>query len=616
MLDLPRYLLTATLAVLPLLVLTGTRFGFELPKMHLAVLTSAALLAMAVPRLKATWTSAPRVAQVTMGAAGLFAAVIVLATVLSDAPGLSMYGPQARFLGSFAAVATVVLVLVVPAVVSTWRDLDVLLRVLAGVLIVFGLFAITQRLGWDLATWPAMSGRNVLATLGNANFVGVFGSLGAPLAVYLWMSGRGMADRGLADRRLRLVAGVLAVLTASTVWLASSALGALGAVVGATAAVLVLLPRRYEQVQGWLIAAVPLAGPVVGMAVVVVGNAVGHGSSIARWRLWASPFAMVADNPVTGVGWARLNAFYTTYRGPETVALVPGGRDLRADSSHAWLIDVAAETGLPGLVLNLILLVGAGLLLRRAWRHAQRPQALVIAAVAGLLGAHGVGTHLAVPGIYSLWIGYLLIGMAVATSTVTERRRLRSARRGSSAVSVGEFAGAVGAVVAVVALALPLTSMHRGAVELSQAAVLIGAGEVERAREHAQAGLEHTPWWSQTWMELARIDEAGGDPAGTAAALLGAHDVDPQLLDAVQSLAQFAAVSGNQAEAQQWWERSLEIDPYGYNNRFRIIDWALEVGRLDTAGASLEVLGQVMEPQMQDWAGYQQRLERFRQASS
>lgn len=123
-----------------------------------------------------------------------------------------------------------------------------------------------------------------------------------------------------------------------------------------------------------------------------------------RLHIWGVALRMVADHPLNGVGVRGFRSAYTAYAGADDPFIAgescaPGQG---ACHPHQWLLEVAAECGIPGLLLWL---VGIGIALRTWWRAAPaaRKRAWPVSvALATVL--FPLNTHLA---FYSAWWGLL-----------------------------------------------------------------------------------------------------------------------------------------------------------------------------------------------------------------
>jgi O-antigen ligase len=92
-----------------------------------------------------------------------------------------------------------------------------------------------------------------------------------------------------------------------------------------------------------------------------------EGSAEARYNIWRVAGTIIKENPVTGVGlgvYPRAHAMYSPRVGVPVTAI--GFRD-----THSTYLNVAAETGLPGLVLFLLTVAVVAISSERTRRKAR-----------------------------------------------------------------------------------------------------------------------------------------------------------------------------------------------------------------------------------------------------
>lgn len=91
-----------------------------------------------------------------------------------------------------------------------------------------------------------------------------------------------------------------------------------------------------------------------------------EGSADARYNIWGVARTIIAENAVTGVGLGAYQLAHATYTG--RILVPPAARGFR--DTHSTYLNVAAETGIPGLLLFLAMIaavaVGAETTRRRA----------------------------------------------------------------------------------------------------------------------------------------------------------------------------------------------------------------------------------------------------------
>ena len=137
---------------------------------------------------------------------------------------------------------------------------------------------------------------------------------------------------------------------------------------------------------------------------------------IERQAHWQAALNMLTEHPWTGVGFSNYQPLYEQYR------LLNWPMPL--GHAHNIYLNVAAETGLIGLGLYLLLWIS---ILALTFRAIRRAQGFDRAAAVGLMGAWVyLGTHMLVDNLY-VNNTHLLIGALLGLLTVIAARALNSA---------------------------------------------------------------------------------------------------------------------------------------------------------------------------------------------
>ncbi len=156
-----------------------------------------------------------------------------------------------------------------------------------------------------------------------------------------------------------------------------------------------------------------------------------QGSAYWRLRIWTAGRKMIRDHAALGVG-------------PGNFEVLVGGYDSRLSwiPSHNSFVQMATETGLPGVAGYVILILAAGLQLALAvGRHGGDWRGLVAGGVLGGLAAHVVtGCFLENPSLAVTYV-VLAMGLALAATPVTHvyRERLYLPLPGHVATQLAEF---------------------------------------------------------------------------------------------------------------------------------------------------------------------------------
>jgi O-antigen ligase len=183
--------------------------------------------------------------------------------------------------------------------------------------------------------------------------------------------------------------GFFGVLLAVALLLTGSRGGILSCSLGFVGMSGLFLSRRITRPAGWKLlgAAALILAYGLGAGLEKTAARFEHdGDLVHRLEIAASVLPMIADHPWAGVGLGAFNTAYGAY------ALPVYGADLDAVHAHNDWVEVAAETGLPGLLLCAS---GFALFLFRClrrWRRHGHP--LVIGLGAGVLGSLlSLGAH-------------------------------------------------------------------------------------------------------------------------------------------------------------------------------------------------------------------------------
>ena len=138
----------------------------------------------------------------------------------------------------------------------------------------------------------------------------------------------------------------------------------------------------------------------------------------SRLQIWSSAAAITRDYPLTGVG---LSMFRDgRVRADYPIPLMEGRI---VPHAHNELLQVAADMGLPGLLVYIGLHVATGVMLLRSWRRGDAAARAVTVAVAGGLVGHAV---YGLTDAVTLWdrfafVFWMLLGLAAAQYVLVTR---------------------------------------------------------------------------------------------------------------------------------------------------------------------------------------------------
>lgn len=588
------------LALAVLLAVPGPVFGFGIPRV-VAITATSLLLAGSVTLVLDRWARYDRMVQALMIASGAFAVVVLLLSVLGASPRLSLLGQDSRFVGGLVLALPFVLVFALPAVLVERRSLDRVLNALIGVLAVAVAYALLQYAGLDPMPWGPDRGGRPVSFFGNSNFTGSVLCLAIPAAWWLWTRGAWW----------RLAAPLLAVGAVVAIDASQARVGLVAAVGGVMAIGLVLVRLPWRQVQSWLIAALPVSGVVVGLGIVAAAARFGDGNAIARVSFWRVAGRMWRDRPLVGQGVGRFEPAFRSARGPEEVT----GRgstsvDLVVDSTHAFVMDLLATTGLVATLLWIAVLVLAGLVLRQIYLNsmddgAQRQR---VALIAGLLTAHALQSSISVPIVTTVWLGWFFLGLLLSIRVAVDPEPRRRRSRGRNQTTGVDAAGVVAVVLALVSL-VPGTRLVLASDDVAQSQGARGEGMLPLAVERSAAATQRAPWWPDAWVEFAVAIAQSGDPVGARDAALRALEADPVNRAALGVLVSTEEFLQGPDALEPIYLRMLELDPYGVGLNLAVLSWAQDTGRDELAEQARASIEASIGPGDRQWSRFERILE-------
>ena len=333
---------------------------------------------------------------------GLAALLIIggIATMLSPAPAVSLYGLEFQHQGLLAFAAYAVLF-----VGARFAIVDVVrVRLLAVAVVVAAsvaaMYAVVQWVGLD-PIWDTLFKDRVFSTVGQAN------ALGSTLAMALGLSIALVPESGRRSRWALLGADAL---IGFGFLLTLSRGGYLGVAAAAVVAGLILIPLRSglsvrAQVPkalgfaGAIVVAVALlavawrpAGQFIGQVASRAGSIANpaESSNVSHLDLWAVGVRIAADHPLIGTGLETYSAEFPEYRDrvlrPERAAVMAR---FAPESPHNVYLAIAGGAGVLALAAYLIVIGGTLLSAARASvRQLPVVERIALAALAAAATVH------------------------------------------------------------------------------------------------------------------------------------------------------------------------------------------------------------------------------------
>jgi O-antigen ligase/Flp pilus assembly protein TadD len=448
----------------------------------------------------------PRLARGPMVAWGAFLAIVVVAAARGLDPLYAWIGTPERHFGVVAWGLCAAAFVVGQRVGHEDGASEAVVAAGAGAVGVLGLWVAAEAIGWKPMALVA-AGTRPVGTLGSSAYVGAAAALLTPVAVGWAASGpRRMLGWGAAG----FGAFALVAAGARAAWVgAAVALVAVfvGAITGSRARA-----GRRRWGRGFA------AAGVIAVAVVGVAGATGvagrlgatfndrNGGAKGRVDEWRVAAGVVADHPLTGTGPEGYRIAFGRAVGDRYEQV--HGRDPLPDRAHSAVLDVAATTGLPGLVAYGVLLMITGRMVVRAVRRPDderenRRKLRDVGVAVGLL-AYATQSFFLFPIAELDPVAWLLAGTlvgSVAGRAVGERAMRGGARRGLKVAVAG-----MAAMLALVAGTLDVAADRAAKTTLARA----GRDRVDDPERAAKLRPDQVRYR----LVAARADEAVGSSAG------------------------------------------------------------------------------------------------------
>jgi len=515
-------------------------------------------------------------------AAGLLAWALT-SMILSGAPGIgSLYGATGRNDGALTLIAMALILLSASTLVTVEIPRLMTWILAAGSVLVFE--SLLQALGLEIFGPSPLPG--VWASLGNPNFLAAAAGILSALALAR------AVDSGYPTWQ-RLSSGALLLGLAATAVLSLSVQGPVTVAIamGSAAAFRLLQLRHTLRIGIWV---GTLAVGLVGIAVTALGI-FDRGPFAILWQgettgfrksFWELSLRIAESAPVWGTGPDGLVRYAGEFRSPSYVADQSPASYL--DAAHNVPIHVAATLGFPGAVLWLLLFGSVVVVaLRGAWRGSAVPP-WVYAGVTGAFLGYLAQSQISVDETRLKLLGWLLAGAIIAAqgnSTSSPPTTSRSPYVLSAAlaligillwippawaglkfqqeITLAQGQGLVTSSFLPCESRVSLLGDYASAVPPSESlpvalssydldprcvgmAPLVGQvalanDDLSIAETFALESIRTDPLSPYTWVLVAQVEQARGDPAASKSSILRARELireypDPEVAQALSRL--------------------------------------------------------------------------------
>jgi len=278
------------------------------------------------------------------------------------------------------------------------------------------------------------------------------------------------------------------------------------------------------------------------------------GNGSGRWQFWGAALDQWQEAPLAGQGSGSYEAWWA-----QQGTLVTFIRD-----AHSLYLEALGELGVVGFVLVLGTFVAGVVIGLRRLLAAEGEERLILATLLAAFLAYTVAA-----GIDWMWeltvvsaVGIATLGFLTGPATAASGRpRLLADPDPGERRSRRRFAAGVAAVAAgwliICAQAIPFLAD----IKISDSQAAANRGDGAQALEDATAARNLQPWAASPYLQLALVDEAGGQIAAAGDAIQQAIERDPLDWRLWLVAARIQTKAGNILEARRSLDRAAELNP-------------------------------------------------------
>lgn len=577
----------------PIVILPSTADTFGLPKATLLVLgavavtVASAVRAAADRRILVPWTP-------LAAALGAFAVGLVVATVTSGQPMLSVVGDYTRYAG-LAGYGGCVLVALAVLRVFLASDVRSLLWCIAGASAIVALYGALQVAGADPYDWAADGFAGTFATLGNANFLAGFLAIGLPIVVWVALD-------ATLDRRLRFSALALVVLVVPVMVATKSVQGPVAGAAGLTVAGVVWwrtgIVKLDERVRRRLVAA--MAVVAVLLVIVALPELLDRlkggidGGLLERRAFWSAALSMAGDDPVTGVGLDTYGQHFLAARPAEHALTL---FNTQAEAAHSVPLNMLATGGVVLAAAYLAVVVMTAIAAVRGLRRTSVDRSL-LGALVGSWVAYQVQSLVSIDVPALAVLHFVLAGAIAVVAVDPPLRELvlpgpavrRAGGRRGTRIEVPSSTYAVMAGIAVVAVVAgwQATRPLRADLTAVHAQNQFSDGDLEGALASLERATDLAPWQGRYWLLRTQLSEATRE-------VFDATDFAEEAARREPGSGQYALLAGrlnlryrDVSQAREWFESAIARDPKNPLVLAEVAAFEAEAGDLDQATRLIE----------------------------
>jgi len=553
----------------------------NLPKMFVLVLFAAVILGLSLPVLLDIKKASSGSQKIALVLTGIFALGLLSSTIATDVKYTAIFGEYHRNNGALSYVS-MALLMAVAALVFDLDSSGKYLKFYAATALILTFYGFMQGAGKDPIGW-VIDYNPLITTLGNPNFTSGFLGIAA-IAIYL-------LALEAKDRKVQ-VAWLIALLADLYILRMSLSIqGLFGFLIGAAIITIVklwLVNKRYGQAA--LVATGALGIPVA-LAVLNIGplaSKLYQGTLRNRIDYWHAALSMFKEHPIFGVGIDRFGEYYREYAVQFQVV-----QGLTTDNAHSIYMQLLATGGLT-LIIPYLALIGyitySGL---RALIRAEGAEKLRIGGIFGIWLGSATVNIVAIDNLgVAVWFwitGGVLIAVTrvntIDESSANNQKNLKSGKANRN-ISTIEFPWPAVSATALLCLALifvgPGISKSHNSFILKNNSNNLSASALVAELNSQVSGSQNN---IHNLIVLNDIALGQGEIEMSLRMSERIREIDPRSFYGQYLPAIAYEATGKPAEAIEFREKLLKLDPWGNANMIQLIKNYLAVGNRKEAEA-------------------------------
>lgn len=453
-------------------------------------------------------------------------------------------------------------------------------------------YGVAQFLGYDFFRWYPQDTR-ILASLGNATFYAAHLILLLPLALNLYLQGQSRVQQALLWGLVGVMGFCLLATYTRAAWLALMVMGVVDLALLARYTGWLRPPRRASLVR------IAALGLILAVALTLMGLYGPYSmsqrlassfevdmSNVQRIMAWTAAYKAWLAHPLTGTG---AGTFFHHVHGYLDPNFYDTGQASWIDHAHNEVLELMAETGLPGAGLMLWIVAIFALTCLRVVARAQWETARYLAAALFCGGFAFLGQNLAGVSLrYTTGAVYFWMVMALA-SVLLLRERPETASAETTASAAGSppsrsLQMVLGMLMVIMVFVVGQQVLNRliSDIHLETGMLAREAGAYPEAYIALDQALQLNPYSLRSYSTLAALQVDTGQFKQAVETYRALQELDAEYPKLYRGMAQAYRKMGDYAEALKAAQKDAQLE-HSATTLIGLAEAYADVGQMDQA---------------------------------